>query len=388
MTDLAESTRTPVGVQGTVARGFERVRDAFAANFTRADDYEEIGAALAVYRAGKPVVDLWAGHRDAARTRAWQRGTLVNVYSTTKGLVATAAALLVEQGKLRYDDPVVKHWPEYGQHGKDKTTVAQLLSHQAGLPGFAEPTTVEQLNDWSRCCAALARQKPMWTPGRQTSYHAMTWGYLVGEVLRRVGGQSVGELIAGHIAAPLAADFYVGLPQSLEPLVAPMHRPRTPPDMSAVQLPPEAIAALVNPQLDGEVCNTRAWRAAQIPAANGQASANGIARLYAAIANKGVLDGQRLMKGETIMTMTQRQVGRIDALLGFTDNWAMGFCFNQHDMLGPAAATFGHGGWGGSIGCANLEAGLGIGYVCNQMGAQLVGDPRGTGLCHAIWECL
>jgi CubicO group peptidase (beta-lactamase class C family) len=378
----------PLTIQGRVDKGFERVREAFAANFTRGDDYEEVGAALAVYRAGKPVVDLWAGHKDRARTRPWQRDTLVNVYSTTKGIAAAAVAVLVEDGKLRYDDPVTKHWPEYGQNGKDKTTVAQLLSHQAGLPGFAEPTKVEDLYDWKARCAALARQKPMWTPGRKTSYHAMTWGYLVGEVARRASGQSIGQLIAETIAPRVAADFYVGLPGSLDALVAPMLRPRSAPDMSAAQLPPEAMAALVNPQLDGEVCNARAWRAAEIPAANGHGSANGVARVYAAMANKGQLDNQRLMKGETIMTMTQAQKGHTDALLGFTDNWAMGVTFNQMNMLGPSPRTFGHGGWGGSFGCANLEAQVGIGYVCNQMGAQLVGDPRGAGLCNAIFECL
>lgn len=378
----------PVQVNGRVEKGFERVREAFAANFTRGDDYEELGAALAVYRAGKPVVDLWAGHKDRARARPWQRDTLVNVYSSTKGIVATAVALLVEEGKLRYDDSVVKHWPEYGQGGKEKTTLAQLLAHQAGLPGFAEPTTVANLADWKRCCAALARQKPMWTPGRKTSYHAMTWGYLVGEVVRRASGQTVGQLIASHVAPRVAADFYVGLPPELNGLVAPMFRPRNPPDLSGVPFPPEAVAALVNPQLDGEDCNTPAWRGAEIPAANGHGSANGIARVYAALANKGQLDNQRLVKGETIMTMTQVQRERTDLLLGFVDNWGMGVTFNQQGIFGPSPKTFGHGGWGGSMGCANLEAQVGIGYVCNQMGAQMVGDPRGTGLCAAIWECL
>lgn len=378
----------PVAVQGRVDKGFERVREAFAANFSRGDDYEEVGAALAVYRDGKPVVDLWGGHKDAARARPWQRDTLANVYSTTKGIVATAVAILVEEGRLRYDDPVVKHWPEYGQHGKEKTTLAHVLSHQAGLPGFAEPTTVEHLYDWKRSCTVLARQRPMWTPGRRTSYHAMTWGYLVGEVVRRATGETIGQVIGSHVAPRVAADIYVGLPQSLDALVAPMRRPRTPPSPSATPLPPEAIAALVNPQLDGEVCNTRGWRAAEIPAANGHASANGIARVYAALANRGLLDGQRLMKAETIMGLTQAQKDRVDALLGFTDNWAMGVTFNQLGMLGPSPKTFGHGGWGGSFGAANLEARVGIGYVCNQMGAQLVGDPRCTGLCNAIFECL
>jgi CubicO group peptidase (beta-lactamase class C family) len=164
--------------------------------------------------------------------------------------------------------------------------------------------------------------------------------------------------------------------------------PRTPPDMSGAKLPPEALAALVNPPLQGEVCNARAWRAAEIPAANGQGTANGVARVYAALANRGVLDGQRLMKGETIMQMTQAHKGRTDVLLGFTDNWAMGVSYNQQGMLGPSPKTFGHGGWGGSFGCANLDAQVGIGYVCNQMGAQLAGDPRGAGLCTVIHECL
>jgi CubicO group peptidase (beta-lactamase class C family) len=378
----------PVAIQGKVEKGFERVREAFAANFRRGDDYEEVGAALAVYRAGKPVVDLWGGHKDAARARPWQRDTLVNVYSTTKGIVATAVAILVEEGKLRYDDPVAKHWPEYGQLGKEKTTLAHVLSHQAGLPGFAEPTKVEDLYDWKRCCNALARQRPMWTPGRKTSYHAMTWGYLVGEVVRRATGQTIGQVVASHVASRVAADIYIGLPSSLDALVAPMLKPRNPPDMSGTQLPPEAIAALVNPQLEGEVCNARAWRAAEIPAANGHASANGVARVFAALGNNGQLDNQRLMKGETIMGMTQTQKDRVDALLGFTDNWGMGVTFNQQGMLGPSPKTFGHGGWGGSFGCANRDAQVGIGYVCNQMGAQLVGDPRGTGLCNAIFECL
>jgi CubicO group peptidase (beta-lactamase class C family) len=385
MNDLA---RPAAAIAGTVAPGFERVRDAFAANFTRGDDYQEIGAALAVYRDGKPVVNLWGGFTGAARANRWQQDTLVNVYSTSKGLTALAIALLVQDGRLRYEDPVVKHWPEFGAAGKDRTTVAQLLSHEAGLPGFAEPTGADDLYDWGARCAALARQAPMWAPGTKTSYHAMTWGFLAGELARRAGGMSVGRLIAQRLAGPLQADAYMGLPDALEPRVAQMHGPRNPPDLSGIPFPPEALAALVNPQLDGEICNARAWRAAELPAVNVQASALGLARIYGAVAHGGELDGAQIFKPATIEAMTQIQRGHTDLLLGFTDNWAMGLCFNQQGMLGPSPGTFGHGGWGGSIGCANLEAGVGIGYVCNQMGAQLVGDPRGTGLCRAIWECL
>jgi CubicO group peptidase (beta-lactamase class C family) len=369
-------------IHGSVAPGFERVRDAFAANFTRGDDYEEVGAALAVYRNGQPVVNLWGGHGDRARSRPWRQDTLVNVYSTSKGITALALALLVQDGRLRYEDRVVKHWPEFGAAGKEQITVAQLLSHAAGLPGFVEPTNGADLYDWAARCAALARQAPMWPPGSKTSYHAMTWGFLAGELARRAGGISVGRQIAQRLAGPLQADVYLGLPEALEPRVAQMLGPRNPPDLSGIPFPPEALAALVNPQLEGEVCNARAWRAAELPAVNAQASALGLARIYGALA-----DGS-LLAAATVAQLTQIERGRTDLLLGFTDNWGMGVCFNQQDMLGPSAATFGHGGWGGSIGCANLEARVGIGYVCNQMGAQLVGDPRATGLCHAIWDCL
>jgi CubicO group peptidase (beta-lactamase class C family) len=375
-------------IHGRVAPGFEPVREAFAANFSRADDYREVGAALAVYHAGRCIVDLWAGHADRARVRAWQRDTLINVYSATKGIVATAAALLVETGKLRYEDPVTKYWPEFGRAGKETTTVAHLLSHQAGLTGFMEPTSNDDLYDWDARCAALARQTPFWTPGTTSSYHAMTWGYLVGEVIRRAAGMSVGQFIQQRLACAIGADVYVGLPSEHEPRVAEMLRPLSAPDLSALTQPPQALAALVNPQLDPEIPNTRAWRAAEIPAANGQASAQGIARVYATLANSGDLDGTRLLGPATIQRMLQVQAQRPDLLLGFQNNWALGMSLNQVGMLGPKAETFGHAGWGGSFGCANLETKIGIGYVCNQMGAQLVGDPRGAGLCHAVFGCL
>jgi len=377
-----------VEIHGRVARGFERVRDAFAANFTRGDDYEEVGSALSVYRAGQQVVDLWAGHKDRARRQPWQRDTLINVYSTTKGLFAAAVAAQVEQGALGYDDEVARHWPEFGAAGKGRTTFAQLLSHQAGLTGFAQPTVADDLYDWDARCRALAGQIPAWTPGEKTSYHAMTWGYLVGEVLRRATGSTPGVLLARTLARPLCADVFIGLPETLEPRVAEMLAPRRAPDLSALTQPPEALAALVNPQLDPEVPNSRAWRAAQIPAANGQATADGVARVYGALANGGALDGTRVMTPAAVRRMAQSQAPRADLLLGFTDNWGLGMCRNQFNMLGPSPDTFGHGGWGGSLGCANVEAQVGIGYVCNQMGADMVGDPRPVGLCKAIFECL
>ncbi|HKY91497.1 MAG TPA: serine hydrolase domain-containing protein [Nevskiaceae bacterium] len=375
-------------VNGTVEPGFERVREVFARNFARDDAYAEVGAAVAVYRKGRCVVDLWGGHADGARTRPWSRDTLVNVWSCTKGVTAACLALLVDEQRLRYEDLVRTHWPDFADAGKGGTTVEQLLSHQAGLQGFAEPTSLGDLYDWQTCCERLARQAPVWPPGMQTSYHAMTWGYLAGELLRRIMGESPGAFLARRLAGPLRADVFVGLPESEESRVAEQLPPLSRPSMGDRRPPPEAMMALVNPQVPPTAPNDRAWRAAQIPAANGQASAQGLARVYAMIANGGELDGARYLSKTTIARMSAVPALREDLLIGLRDNWAMGFSRNAMGMLGPEPDAFGHSGWGGSFGCAHLASGLSIGYVCNRMGADLVGDPRGRALCDAIFACV
>jgi len=290
--------------------------------------------------------------------------------------------------RLDYRDPVATLWPEFALAGKEKATIAHVLSHQVGLPGFREPTTTNDLYDWERCCGALARQAPCWKPGSDTSYHAMTFGYLAGEILRRASGETVGRLVERRIARPLGADLFIGLPLAEEKRVAEMIGPMRSPDMSALVIPEAAMMALVNPQLDPEVPNTRAWRTAEIPAANGHVSAQGIARLYAALANGGSLEGMRLCSATAIDRMTEVQSPRRDQLLGFEGNWALGVSFNAMGLLGPDPRTFGHMGWGGSFGCANRERNVAIGYVCNQMGAELVGDPRARALCETIFACL
>ncbi|MFP5304427.1 MAG: serine hydrolase domain-containing protein, partial [Gammaproteobacteria bacterium] len=212
-----DSTTVPgMQIHGRVAPGFERVREAFAANFERDDAYREAGAALAVYRGGECVVDLWGGVADRAGTRPWMRETLINVYSTTKGLVAALVAMLVDDGVLDYDAPLVRWWPEFGAAGKEATTLAHLLSHQAGLTGFQEHAAVEDLYDWDAACARLARQAPCWPPGTVSSYHAMTWGFLVGEVIRRAVGAGVGALCGERLRAALGADVFIGLPHDAQ----------------------------------------------------------------------------------------------------------------------------------------------------------------------------
>ena len=386
--DKVEASVTSLRIEGKVAPGFEKVRDTFAANFARGDAYQDVGASLCVYRAGKMIVDLWGGYRDAAQSNPWTRDTLINVWSTTKGITALAVAQLVDRKLMSYADPVAKHWPEFAQNGKGQITVAQLLSHQGGLPGFTEPTTVEDFYVWIRVCERLARQAPMWEPGTKNSYHAMTYGFLAGELVRRVAKKSVGQLVQAEIAKPLGADVFIGLGAPLEPRVATQFAPKVQPDLAAMGLPPEALAALTNPAVEPGMSNVRAWRAAEVPAANGQATAAGLARVYGALADGGALDGERVISADGIARMTEVQTRRPDLMLGFEPCWAMGFATNKIGVYGPNPRAFGHSGWGGSFGCADPDAKIGIGYAMNQMGADLVGDPRANGLCAAIFSCL
>jgi CubicO group peptidase (beta-lactamase class C family) len=378
-----------VSIEGEIAAGFEAVRASFTENFQRPGDFAEVGAALTIYQRGRCVVDLWGGFADRARTRPWTRDTLVNVWSATKGAVAAAVARLVDDGRLDYDDPVAEVWPEFAQAGKERITIGQVMSHQAGLPGFVEPTRLEDLYDWAGCVARLERQAPAWPPGAETSYHAMTFGFLAGEVIRRVSGLSPGAFIAREIAEPLRADIHVGLPEALEPRVADTLGPRrapTPPDFEQSEI---ARSALRNPATGPLVPNRRAWRAAEIPAANGQASARGLARLYTALANGGAFEGGEFLSPETLARMTApaAPMGRRDQFLGFTDCWGMGVMRNTSGLYGPAPGAFGHSGWGGSFGCADPGAALAIGYVCNQMGPDLTNDPRAASLCAVAAAC-
>jgi len=377
-----------VEIEGYVAPGLEPVRDAFAGNFARTGDYQEIGASLCVYRKGERILDLWGGHADKARTRAWSADTLVNVWSTTKLAAAVCVALLVDRGLIAYGQPVAEVWPAFAQAGKGEITIAQVMSHQAGLPGFAEPTTLDDLYDWDLICDRLAAQAPVFAPGSANSYHAATYGFLAGEIMRRAGGKTLGVLFCDEIAGPLAADFHIGLPASEESRVAELLAPKTPFDFGSREMAPSAVMALTNPEQDPTRPNTRAWRAAELPALNGQASARGVARLAAMLAGGGALDGVRILSGSTVEAMSAIACDRVDLMLGFNPQWGMGVIHNLIGAYGANPRTYGHSGWGGSFGCADPDADIAIGYVVNQMGSELVGDPRGAGLAAALYAAL
>jgi len=382
MTRAADS----IEANGFVAPGFEPVAEVFEAHFREGFVPREIGAAFSVFRHGEPVVNLWGGLR-APGGDDWTEDTLVNVFSTTKGFTATALAMLADRGLLDYDAPVARYWPEFAQGGKGAVTVAQLLSHQAGLVGFDEPTSIADLYDWDLICDRLARQKPRWVPGERNGYHAITWGYLAGELVRRIAGQSVGCFVQEQITDPLGADLYIRLPASEDHRVAPLVD-APPVEFDVSTLPDDVRAMATNPEIPLTTANDEAWRRAEIPAAGGHASAKGVATLYAALANRGRLGGQTLLSPAAIDRMREEQTGRPDACLMVAPGWGMGMILNRLGIFGPSPGAFGHPGRGGSFGCADPETGVAMGYAMNQLGGSGLADPRSLALVNTVYACL
>ena len=384
-----------VKVEGNCESRFKRVREAFEANFAKG---LEVGAAVAATIDGAPVVDLWAGHCDKARTRAWQRDTLVNVYSTTKGITAMLAHRLVDQGKLDLNAPVASYWPEFAAAGKAKIPVNYLLSHRAGLPAVRKQLPPDAYVNWPVMCAALAAEEPWWEPGTKHGYHAITYGYLVGEVIRRITGKTPGTYLREEITGPHQLDIHIGVDASFDPRIAELIMAPPPPPGRADPLmemarDPNSITfkAIANPVpvVSAELVNSRAWRGAEVPAANGHATARDLARLYGALATGGKLDGRQILSPESITrAYTEQTVGQ-DVVLGQKTRWGLGFALNQPETpLGPNPHTFGHPGAGGSIGFADPDAHVGFGYTMNQMGGDALLDGRAASLFNALFESL
>lgn len=375
-------------VHGHCESAFEPVRQAFAANF---DAAREDGASVAVFRDGRPVVDLWAGVADVGRGAPWQRDTLANVWSTTKGPTALCALLLADRGELDLDAPVARYWPEFAAEGKERMPVRLLLCHQAGLSGFEAPRRLEDLYDWKLVTEALAAQRPWWEPGTRHGYHAITYGFLVGEVVRRVSGRSLGSFFREEVAAPLGLDFHIGLPEACEPRVARLVPPPATDTTRSLRDDPDSLPArtLGNPVTPASATWTRAWRAAEIPAAGGHGNARSVARLYAALALGGELDGVRLVREAILDRAATVQCAGEDAVLRVPVQWGLGFVVNgRPGIYGPNPETIGHSGYGGSFGFADRQARLSMGYVMNRMGANLSGDARTLALVRAAYACL
>jgi CubicO group peptidase (beta-lactamase class C family) len=370
-------------LEGFVAAGFERVREAFAENFAAE---REVGASFAVTRDGELVAELWGGFRNAARTKPWTRDTLVNVWSTTKGLAALCVALLVERGKLSYEQTVASVWPEFAAGGKGALTVAQLLSHQGGLSGLREPIAISDFADHAKIARLLAAQTPFFAPG-VSGYHAITHGFLASELVRRTTGKTLGAFFREEIAAPLGTDAWIGLPETEDARAAEMVPPLGGPNMPLPEHP-AARAALGNPALDPAVPNQRWWRAAELPAANGQANAAALARIYGMLARGGEQSGRRFLSQSTLTAATRERVRCTDIVLQVPTRWAAGWMLNEGELYGPNRNSFGHSGWGGAFGAADPDAKLGFGYAMNQMFPNLLGDPRSLSLIAAVYASL
>jgi CubicO group peptidase (beta-lactamase class C family) len=379
--------------EGECAARFARVRAAFEKNF----DEGEVGAALAATVDGELVVDLWGGHRDAAKTKPWTRDTIVNVYSTTKGMTEICANRLVERGKLDLDAPVAKYWPEFAQAGKERIPVRMLLNHQAGLAAIRPTVPDGARYDWKYMTGALAAEKPWWEPGTAHGYHALTYGYLVGEVVRRVDGRTLGTYFAEELAEPLGLDFHIGFGPELDDRVADMiPAPPTPPGVpnpfaEAAKNPESLVGrAFANPAIETGAVNSRAWRAAEIPAGNGHGTARGLARIYGALARDGVVDGVSVLTPAQIARAnTQESYGPDQVLSPLHTRFGLGFFMTQPMIpFGPNPRSFGHPGAGGSIALADPDARVSIAYVMNQMQMGLAGDARGFRLIAEVYAAL
>ncbi|CAL9660214.1 hypothetical protein SUDANB105_06975 [Streptomyces sp. enrichment culture] len=381
-------------VHGHCDSRFSAVRTAFEENFR---DRGELGAAVAVTVGGVTVVDLWGGWADPARTRPWERDTLVNVWSTTKGPVALCAHILADRGLLDLDAPVATYWPEFAAAGKEKVLVRHLLSHRAGLTGPREPHSFADLCDWELTTARLAATEPWWEPGTRSGYHALTYGHLVGEVVRRVSGLRPGAFLEREVTGPLGADFTIGLPEREAGRAATLvHAPAARNSEQAAafsQLTPAALAALTNPAVGAKEANTPAWRAAEIPAANGHGTARAVAALYGVLAGRGTYGGHRVLSAEAAERVREGQGACRDLVLGagFDGETEAGlglWLSGPHGSYGPNPRAFGHDGFGGSCGLADPEAGVSLGYVMNRMGPRIADDPRKMALVEAVYSAL
>jgi len=373
------------------------VRDAFAANFV---DEDEIGAAVGIIVDGVTVVDLWGGHRDAERTQPWRRDTMVNAYSVGKGVLAVLALALVERGAIDLDGPVAGMWPEFSAHGKGDLTVRELLSHRAGLPAVRRRLAEDAMYDWDLMCGELAGQAPYWEPGTVHGYHVNTFGYLVGELVRRASGVDVREALARIVTGPLAAEFFFGLPHGLHARAATIVALQgrfTKKEEWALAFPPTGDAehdhmiwhAYFNPSgLSGiGAVNTEAWRLAAIPSTNGHGTARAVASIYAAFLAGGP-PGSAWAGSALRAEARAIHADGDDRVLGRPTRYGLGFQLSQPGRpLGPNPDSFGHYGYGGSLGFADPDAGIAFGYLMNRPGERWK-TPRTQRLIDALYACL
>jgi CubicO group peptidase (beta-lactamase class C family) len=385
-------------VYGFCDARFSGVRTALEKNFY---EHGELGAAVAVTLEGVPVVDIWAGWMDADRTRLWEHDTLVDVFSVGKAMAALCLLILVQRNQVELDAPVSRYWPQFGVCGKQDVTIRMLLGHRAGVPAVRRLLPEFAMYDWKFMAEALAAEAPWWEPGSTHGYHVNTFGFLTGEIVRRVSGISMGEFFAREVARPLDADFHFGIDVREDNRVADYLFPGEPPELGdepdpGTQLDEDGdrqfllTRAYMNPPgVSGlGTVNTRAWRAAEIPSANAHATARAVARIYSPLAFGGTLNGIRLLDSDVIEEAIGEAASGVDFVLDRPSRFGLGFQLTQPERpLGPNKRSFGHFGAGGSLGFADPDAGLAFGYVLNRSGPRWQ-NPRNRALIEAVYAAL
>jgi len=371
-------------VKGQCNEQFGRVKELFQELHTSG---KEKGSSYAVYKDGEAIIDIWSGYSDADETKPWNRNNLATVWSTTKGVAAITCALAVERGLLDYSEKVSYYWPEFSVNGKEDITVEMLLSHQAGICG-AQTDEVNDYYDQELMASKLANMKPIWEPGTASGYHSMTFGWLTTELIKRVTGKTLGVYFREEIGNDRDIDFYIGLPESEENRVAEMipfskedNNQNENAEPNDAQKASGSGPNLLKPQ------NTRAWRAAEIPSANGQGSAYGLAKLYSLIVPSD--PSLKILKDSTVDAMTRSRIEGRDMVLGMVTRWGAGFIMNKHKVIyGPVEESFGHSGFGGSCAFGDPKNKLGISYVMNKMKNNAAGDGRSIALINETYKCL
>lgn len=373
-------------ISGDCDTRFASVRDVVS---DLIDAGEDVGSSVAVFIEGKPVVDIWGGWIDEQRSAPWGRDTITNVWSTTKTMTALCALMLVDQGRLDLDSPVARYWPEFARNGKEDVLVRQLMSHTSGVSGWDGPFHVSDLYDWEQSTGRLAAQAPWWEPGTASGYHAINYGHLIGEVVRRITGKKLGQFFADEIACPLQADFFIGLPDSEFGRVSNVIPPPPSPAPERVAMDSVMMKTFSVPAPSASDSRTPQWRRADIGGANGHGNARSVARAQAVITNGGVLGGHRLLSPDTIDRIFQEQSNGTDLVLGIPIRFGIGYALQVATQpYIPAGRVCFWGGWGGSIIVNDLDQQLTISYIMNKMSPGLVDSPSGRAIVEAIYAAL
>jgi CubicO group peptidase (beta-lactamase class C family) len=375
-------------LQGTCDARFEAVRRQLKENV---DSGAELGASIVVDLDGEIAVDLWGGYADSDRTKPWERDTITNVWSTTKTVTSLAALMLVDRGELDVDAPVARYWPEFAAAGKEDVLVRHVMSHTSGVSGLDQPAVVEDLYDWDKSTSRFAAQAPWWAPGTASGYHALNFGHLIGEVLRRITGRTLKQFVAEEIACPLGADFQIGAAESdWDRIANVIPPPPLPFDLEALGMDSPVVKTMTGPQADASNANTAAWRQADIGAANGHGNARSVARILSAVSRGGAVDGIRLLRPETIELIFREQSNGVDLVLGVPLRFGIGYGLPIPVTLPyvPDEEICFWGGWGGSVIIMDVGRRMTISYMMNKMGPGIIGSDRSEQYVRAVYAAL